>query len=444
MIDRYKFLEARYASVHQHLKLVAIENIAIPIAKLDIDVLGQQTDDILPTTEYILRFVDLGIDTIDGLSEALGFSESLIMDLIALEESAGNVSYSGYPTKISIRPQGRETLTTKQAETPKSTIKQIVFDNAQWQITSWPLSDFETKSSLEKLKTSYYELGKTQKHTIGQADLDIIQINRVLEKQNKRAKFEVHHIHRVLKRRYGFKLAKLMIFYSEKGESDFVIVINDDRSMEHESILRAAGGLESLEIDFEKVGASETSATLKALSVPVDPPLSIEDGGPIGPYEHAPLLEEALDTSTKRLLIMSPWVNERVVTSLFLGKLESLLKRNVKVVIAWGFGTDRPSEANKSSKRPLEGLFKLSEQYPKSFQFIKLNESHAKILIFDDVYIATSFNWLSFMGDKRRKYRTEIGEMRTNANVVQKRFDLMMEECTKQGKPMRLDLIPKD
>jgi hypothetical protein len=48
------------------------------------------------------------------------------------------------------------------------------------------------------------------------------------------------------------------------------------------------------------------------------------------------------------------------------------------------------------------------------------------------------------MGDKRRKYRTEIGEMRTNPSVVQKRFDLMMDECTKQGKPMRLDLIPKD
>ena len=119
MIDRYKFLEERYASVHQHLKLVAIENIAIPITKLDIDVLGQQTDNILPTTEYILRFVDLGIDTIDGLSEALGFSESLIVDLIALEEAAGNVSCSGYPTKISIRPQGRDTLTTKEAETQK-------------------------------------------------------------------------------------------------------------------------------------------------------------------------------------------------------------------------------------------------------------------------------------------------------------------------------------
>jgi len=444
VIDRYKFLEARYASVHQHLELVAIENIAIPVTKLDIDVLGQQIDNILPTTEYLLRFIDLGINTIEGLSEALGFSESLIMDLLALEETAGNIRFSGTPIEISIRPQGRETLLTRLAETPKSTTKQVIFDNSKWQISSWPLNNFETKSSLDKLKISYYELDKTRKHTIGQADLDILQINRVLEKQNRRAKFEVHHIHRVLKRRYGFKLAKIMIFYHENGESDFIIVIDDERSMEHESILRSVGGLESLGIDFEKVGKSETQATLMALSSPLEPSAAIEDGGPIGPYEHAPLLEEALETTSKRLLIMSPWVNERVVNAIFLGKIESLLMRNIKVVIAWGFGTDRQSEAVKSSKRPLEALFRLAEKYPKNFQFIKLNESHAKVLIYDDVYIATSFNWLSFMGDKRRKYRTEIGEMRTNPSVVQKRFDLMMDECTKQGRPMTFDLIPRE
>jgi phage-related protein len=64
-------------------------------------------------------------------------------------------------------------------------------------------------------------------------------------------------------------------------------------------------------------------------------------------------------------------------------------------------------------------------------------------LISDDVYIATSFNWLSFMGDKRRKYRTEIGEMRTLPSVVQKRFDFMMNECQKYGQPMNDSLIPR-
>lgn len=75
MIDRYKLLEKRFANVHNHLSLVAIENIAIPITRLDIEVIGQQVDDIFPTTEFILRFVDLKIDTVDLLSEALGFDK---------------------------------------------------------------------------------------------------------------------------------------------------------------------------------------------------------------------------------------------------------------------------------------------------------------------------------------------------------------------------------
>jgi hypothetical protein len=111
-------------------------------------------------------------------------------------------------------------------------------------------------------------------------------------------------------------------------------------------------------------------------------------------------------------------------------------------VIAWGFGTDRESEAKKSSSWSLTQLLRLSRRYNKNFRFVKMNESHAKVLISDDVYIATSFNWLSFMGDKRRKYRTEFGEMRNLPAIVDHRFELMLTECQQQGQPMSEELIP--
>ena len=128
--------------------------------------------------------------------------------------------------------------------------------------------------------------------------------------------------------------------------------------------------------------------------------------------------------------------------SFFIERIERLLMKNVEVVIAWGFGTDRDSEANKSSRGPLGQLLKLARKYPTNFKFIKMNESHAKVLISDDFYIATSFNWLSYKGDKRMKYRTEFGEMRTSPEIVQKRFELMMLECSKHGQPMNDKLIP--
>ncbi len=443
MIDRYKALEKRFASVHNHLKLVSIENLAIPVTKIEIEVLGQQIDDILPTTEFILRFIDLGINTIESLSSALGFDNLLVENLVVLEEASGNLTYDPVSSMLRMTLQGRETLTTKLASSPKITNKSLIFDNSLWSLAPWNLSEFDTKAGLDKAKIEYVGAGKVKKSRVSQTDLDLTLVNRELARQSKKAKFEAHQLHRIISRRYGFKLAKIMIFYSETEGSDFLVIINDERSIEHENFIKSMGGLQALGLDFEKV---ETEEKVLALQVAEDPDEILEnteDGGSILPYEHAHWLEHALENSTKRLLIMSPWVNDRVVNRQFIEQIDRLLSKKVQVVIAWGFGTERESEAKKSSSWSLRQLLKLASQYPDYFQFTKMNESHAKILISDDIYIATSFNWLSFMGDKRRKYRTEFGEMRTAPKIVDKRFDLMLSECSNHGKPMTAAMIPE-
>jgi len=311
-----------------------------------------------------------------------------------------------------------------------------------WTLAPWNLSEFESKSSLDKAKIEYLGVNKAKKNRVSQQDLDLILVNRELTRQSKKAKFEAHQLHRIITRRYGFKIAKIMIFFSETEGSDFLVIINDERSIEHENFIKSIGGLQALGLDFEKV---ETEEKVLAMQVAEDVDEILEDsedGGSILPYEHAPWLEHALENSTKRLLIMSPWVNDRVVNRLFIEQIERLLSKKVQIIIAWGFGTDRESEAKKSSSWSLGQLLRLANKYPQSFQFIKMNESHAKILISDDMYIATSFNWLSFMGDKRRKYRTEFGEMRSLPKIVDKRFELMLSECKNHGKPMTAEMIP--
>lgn len=442
MIDRYKALEKRFASVHNHLKLVSIDNLAIPVTKIEIEVLGQQIDDILPTTEFILRFIELGIDSVESLSQALGFEILLVENLVVLEEASGNIEFNPQTSSLRMTAQGRETLTTKLASSPKITNKSLVFDNALWTLAPWNLSEFESKSSLDKAKIEYLGVNKAKKNRVSQQDLDLILVNRELTRQSKKAKFEAHQLHRIITRRYGFKIAKIMIFFSETEGSDFLVIINDERSIEHENFIKSIGGLQALGLDFEKV---ETEEKVLAMQVAEDVDEILEDsedGGSILPYEHAPWLEHALENSTKRLLIMSPWVNDRVVNRLFIEQIERLLSKKVQIIIAWGFGTDRESEAKKSSSWSLGQLLRLANKYPQSFQFIKMNESHAKILISDDMYIATSFNWLSFMGDKRRKYRTEFGEMRSLPKIVDKRFELMLSECKNHGKPMTAEMIP--
>jgi hypothetical protein len=49
------------------------------------------------------------------------------------------------------------------------------------------------------------------------------------------------------------------------------------------------------------------------------------------------------------------------------------------------------------------------KKYPQKMEIHELDDTHAKIMLFDDVVIKTSFNWLSFKGDPKRTYRFESG-----------------------------------
>jgi phosphatidylserine/phosphatidylglycerophosphate/cardiolipin synthase-like enzyme len=113
-------------------------------------------------------------------------------------------------------------------------------------------------------------------------------------------------------------------------------------------------------------------------------------------YEHAPLLEKALIESKERLLIISPWIRAKVVNRSFVRRLEGLLRNGVLVYIGYGLGEEE-DRANPSDLRAEEDLAKLADRY-ENFKFIRLGDTHAKVLICDrEFWVNTSFNWLSFM-----------------------------------------------
>jgi hypothetical protein len=88
------------------------------------------------------------------------------------------------------------------------------------------------------------------------------------------------------------------------------------------------------------------------------------------------------------------------VTTGFLAKLERRLKANVTVTIAHGYGNDESGSHANALKR----LSNLANRYKRQFSFVRMKNTHAQILIFDDRWISTSFNWLSFRGDPERTY----------------------------------------
>ena len=128
-------------------------------------------------------------------------------------------------------------------------------------------------------------------------------------------------------------------------------------------------------------------------------------------HEHPALLNDALTTAQERLLIVSPWIRAAVVDEAFIARLESLVSKAVQVTIAYGIDDGRGGSGNDQATE--ERLKKLAASNP-NFQFVRLGDTHAKILLVDDRFVVvTSYNWLSFRGDPNRPFRDERGTLVT-------------------------------
>jgi hypothetical protein len=141
-------------------------------------------------------------------------------------------------------------------------------------------------------------------------------------------------------------------------------------------------------------------------------------------YEHRPLLEQTLQDSQERLLIISPWIRANSVDKRFLQQFEKLLKRGVQVFIGYGLGKKDDDKKYPPDIQSEKNLQKLANQYKNNFILKRLGDTHAKILISDAKFaVTTSFNWLSFKGDRDRTFRDERGTLVSYPQKIDELFD---------------------
>lgn len=165
--------------------------------------------------------------------------------------------------------------------------------------------------------------------------------------------------------------------------------LNDTDSVNEKALLRAQ--LKAAEENLERLQATIDAITVHGVEV----------------YEHPTYLQQAFDTARERLLIISPWIKGYVVNETFLKSLQTVIDRGATVYIGYGLDgeNDRETDRDRAAIAKLEQLSKKN----KGFRFKRLGDTHAKVLICDDWYISTSFNWLSFRGDPRLPFRDERG-----------------------------------
>ena len=145
------------------------------------------------------------------------------------------------------------------------------------------------------------------------------------------------------------------------------------------------------------------------------------------PQEHVPLFDRALRDAKHRLLIISPWINDRIMEPK-LRHLEELLRRNVDVFIGFGI-TERGPDDRKARQgdQTLGWLQRKAEQY-RNLHVVRLGDTHAKVLLMDDHFVVVgSFNWMSFGGYDRnengiRVVREELSTVVTVPTMIEQMF----------------------
>jgi hypothetical protein len=65
----------------------------------------------------------------------------------------------------------------------------------------------------------------------------------------------------------------------------------------------------------------------------------------------------------------------------------------------------------------------MAARFKDQFVVRRFGYTHAKVLIWDDKWVTTSFNWLSFKGDPRRTFRQQEGVLVAIKAKVDKRYE---------------------
>jgi len=198
-------------------------------------------------------------------------------------------------------------------------------------------------------------------------------------------------------------VAKVGFIDSKIAEKEFAID-DADSQKQIQDLKRQIDGLKA---EREKVQTDLDSIVIRHLEV----------------HEHRPLFSKSLEAATDRLLIISPWITDRVLNNLRLQKIRALVDRGVDVFIGYGIGEDNNQRPGKDrGEQAIKFLSDLAYK-KENLHFKELGDTHAKILLVDDKYaVIGSFNWLSFEGDPRRTFREEMSYYVNVKSEIEKLF----------------------
>jgi hypothetical protein len=470
--------------------LVSWREVGLPVYKITLHALVQEHKSILPIEEFVLKTIKTGFSSEEEIGGLLGLEFALVreaminlrtsedIDLIALDLASKQV--------WKLTHKGEETLRSLKKSVPLARMFTIHFDGLLWH-PQWYGPHLESSFLKPRdLKKGMIEILPRQTTQIELSDLNLIEVDRYLEKVESESRKKVKREQdllalKAIERRERFYQPALALIYKAKegGEPQVAFVIDGILSEKHETAFARSNGIKKHRI-FESLTQSDSrklveqelgydikqsltqSETLKTEVTSVQTQIEITQQDieqvqtdeekvaleqkivelqrqieelkkqqisvPIRwleVYEHRPLLENVLMNSKERILIISPWIRASATNRKLIRQIEKLLKANVKVFIGYGLGED--DEKREHDLKAEEKIQELANSY-NNFSLKYFGDTHAKILISDKkLAVVTSFNWLSFKGDSNREFRDERGTLISEPQKIDELFDSYME-----------------
>ncbi|MFF9067316.1 hypothetical protein ACF09E_18375 [Streptomyces sp. NPDC014891] len=442
-------IRRRFGNQRPGLELLGLVEAAVPVTVLRVDVLAQERKQLPLLDEFIIQFVYEGVQTIDELAALLGLEHEQVLNATAEQVSEGNIRRSD--GRLALTAQGLEVARNVAAIQPVLKQLPVPFDRIVWSIKNYAQISLIKKKVAEE--RGYLLLPRKKQASVALTDLTVERFNELIRNREDRERLiEILRIRKIASQSQHLYLPAQLLVYGnpEQGEVELELCIDGELRSAHGLELAAIGAAEKLGF---QVGQPEPRPTLspeleearvpaEQIKALVQGAVKTPDGGApatvteipvrsVSMLEHPDHLTAALDSARKRILIISPWVKGGVVNTHFIERLEGRLRAGVEIHIGHGIGSDDRG----SDEWVLRKLRNLAQRYEGRFHFVRLNNTHAKILIYDGIWINTSFNWLSFKGDPNRTFRMEEGTLVQIPSEVDKAYHQYVEVLATDAKP---------
>ena len=457
--------------------LASFKEAALPIYLLTARVLTLDRKSLNPIEEGCLRAVDAGLSSPGDVCEFLGLSKQVLNSILAGLNARECISYrravGADSAQVLLTEKGRTALTELRSIEPEERIIKLVFDPFLKQVAFVPASALMRPREIKELGWMEVPLCGAKRPEV--VDVPLTDIDKVLQRLPRKddEARELLALRRIERRELHF-LPCVVLFYRAISGRDIQVAFYRDEgfSFAHEAAFRELGGPEQIGANHVLKGSSledlgpivqartgidslEDIVKLEAeiaaaAAAPTGSPSSrgIETQGLLVAsgedakrklramtqrlvrcHEHPRLLHKALTESKHRLLIISPWITHQVVDDSFVAALEALLVSGVKVFIGYGLAEDddagQKGKARRKaaiSERAQRALEPLQNKFP-DFVLRFIGNTHRKHLVSDGVFaVVSSFNWLSFRGDPRRRARDELGFLISEPSGVDQLF----------------------